>query len=204
MPKSIGIILTQVSIALFISITMTFTYISTASADNVISANLIIKPPGEAAPGVQLSFKGIVYNNPSFSRPPGTRMRCWIIQPDFTRVTESIDIDYPAPGKTAEINFIKRFTIPADAEHGTIYDFYLAYGIFYPISSKKSVQVKKPGFHLKPGKLKIRRKRHVPRADRKAINPQPEPPGKIKYKATPETGKVSINPQPEPPGKNKK
>ena len=132
---------TQINVALSIVVVLFFLFSNNVVADNVITGNLQITPSPNVTPGTQLGFKGIIFNNPDFLEPSGTRMRCWVVQPDFSRATESTDIDYPEAGKQVTINFAQKFTIPSNAKHGKIYDFFLIYGIYYPLSAKSSVKV---------------------------------------------------------------
>ncbi|MCD4740883.1 MAG: hypothetical protein K8R67_00160 [Desulfobacteraceae bacterium] len=141
MSKSLKIRWARISIALSIIMLMVFLFSGNGIAANVITANLNITPSANVSPGTQLNFKGSIFNNPAFSHPPGTRLRCWVVQPDFTRVTEPVDIDYPLPGQLVTIAFTDKFTIPSNAKHGKLYNFYLVYGIYYPISAKSSVTV---------------------------------------------------------------
>ena len=132
---------TQINVALSIVVVLFFLFSNNVAADNVITGNLQITPSPNVSPGTQLSFKGTIFNNPAFSDPPGTRMRCWVVQPDFSRATESVDIDSPAAGQQVTLNFAQKFTIPSNAKPGKIYDFFLVYGIYYPLSAKSSVKV---------------------------------------------------------------
>jgi hypothetical protein len=107
-------------------------------------------------------------------------MRCRIVKPDFTHVTETIDIDYPGPGHKVQLNFTNKFSIPDNAKNGTTYNFYLVYGIYYPLSAKASVKVIPNRLRLHNKKLPIKTKKFVNPRTKITINPQPEPPGKIK------------------------
>ncbi len=135
----------QANIVLLITILMFFSFSSNVIASNIFTANLLATPSANAKQGEQISFKAVMYNNPDFinkfSLSPGTLMRCWVIQPDFTRVTESIDIAYPQSGHHVNFNFTDKFTIPLDAGHGKIFDFHLVFSIYYPLSPKASVNV---------------------------------------------------------------
>ena len=145
MTKTLKFRQSQSIIVLLIAMFMLFSFSNNVTADDVFTANLLSTPPANAAPGGQISFKGVMYNNPAFStkysHPPGTNMRCWVMKPDFTKVTEPIDVLYPESGKQVHLNFKDKFTIPSDAAHGTIFDFYLVWAIYYPLGPKASVSV---------------------------------------------------------------
>jgi hypothetical protein len=141
MIKTLKLRQNQSIILLLIVMLMLFSFSNNVIADNVVTANLLTTPSANVKPGGQISFKGVIYNNPGFSQPPGTNMRCWVIQPDFHKATESIDVEYPESGKQATLNFTDKFTVPSDAVHGQIFDFYLVWGIYYPLSAKASVRV---------------------------------------------------------------
>jgi hypothetical protein len=131
---------------------MLLSFSSNVIANDIFTANLLTTPPANAAPGEKISFKGIIYNNPEFStkysHSPGATMRCWVIKPDFTKVTESIDVKYPESGKQVHLNFTDKFTVPSDAAHGTIFDFHLVWSIYYPLAPKASVNVVVTKFQL--------------------------------------------------------
>jgi hypothetical protein len=120
---------------------------STASADIPVTATLKATPSPTAKPGTVVKFQADVYYNPAFlakySKQPGFKMRVWVTRHDFSWISEKLDIDYPGMG-SVHVTFTNGFTIPSDAKLDQVFDFYLVWGIWYPISNKASVRVKLP------------------------------------------------------------
>lgn len=119
----------------------------TASADIPVTATLKATPSPTAKPGTVVKFEADIYYNPAFlaefSKSPGFIMRVWVTRHDFSWVSDKIDIQYPGMG-SVHVNFMNGFTIPSDAKLNQVFDFYLVFGIWYPISNKASVKVRFP------------------------------------------------------------
>ena len=118
-----------------------FLFCGVAGADNVVTATLNTTPSPTANPGDVLKFQANIFHNPGFNETPGTMMRVWVTTHDFSWVSDKLNIQYPGMGSVT-VNFANGFTIPPDAKGGQTFDFYLVYGIWYPISEKSSVKVK--------------------------------------------------------------
>lgn len=130
----------RVWIGLVVGILTIVMFYGAAGADNPVTANLKITPSPTVYPGGTLKFQATVFYNPDFSQQPGTMIRCWVTRHDFSWISEKRDIEYPGMG-TVTVNFTKGFTVPSTAKAGQVYDFYLVYGIWYPMSDKASVKV---------------------------------------------------------------
>ncbi len=118
-----------------------FIFCGVAGAANVVTATLKITPSPTVKPGDVLKFQATIFHNPAFDEAPGTMMRVWVTRHDFSWVSDKLDIQYPGMGSVT-VNFTKGFTIPSNAKGGQVFDFYLVYGIWYPISDKASVKVR--------------------------------------------------------------
>lgn len=134
-------------------------------ADNVITANLTTTPSSIVKPGGTVKFKAVTFYNANFPVQPGGIVRCWVTRHDFSWISEKRDIQYPAMGSVT-LNFTKGFTVPANAKSGDVFDFYLVYGIWYPISEKASVKVQVLQLKQKKPVLKIK---EVPKIKRRVI-----------------------------------
>jgi len=120
-----------------------YTLCGVAEAANVVTATLKITPSPTVKPGEVLKFQADIFYNPAFAETPSTIMRVWVTRHDFSWVSDKLDIQYPGMG-SVHVNFTNGFTIPSDAKGGQTFDFYLVYGIWYPISNKASVKVRIP------------------------------------------------------------
>ncbi len=109
-------------------------------AENVVTANLSVTPSPLAKPGAVVKFQADVFYNPDFDEPAGTRMRIFVTRSDFSWVSDKLDIEYPGMG-SVHVNFNNGFTVPANAPAGQVFDFYLVYGPWWPLSGKASVKV---------------------------------------------------------------
>ncbi len=112
-----------------------------ALAANVISSYLTVTPSAKVKPGTVVKFKATVYHNPDFTVPPGTKIECWVTRHDFSWKTEDRFPNYPGPGQQKLIYFTKGFTVPSNAKSTDTFDFYLVWGIYYPMSPKTSVKI---------------------------------------------------------------
>ena len=112
-----------------------------AMAATVISSILTVTPSTNVKPGSVVKFRARVYHNPAFTVPPGTKIECWVTRHDFSWKTEDRFPNYPGPGKQVFINFTKGFTVPANAKAADTFDFYLVWGIYYPMSPKTTVRI---------------------------------------------------------------
>lgn len=148
----------RLRIGLLVGVLAIFTFYSVALAADVITATLKITPSPNVRPGQSLKFQATIFNHPDFAQAPGTKIECWVTRHDFSWKTEDRFPNYPGPGQKVTINFTKSFTVPSDAQSGQVFDFYLVYGIWYPISEKASVKVVK--LILKKDTLKIQKQRH--------------------------------------------
>jgi hypothetical protein len=130
----------RAAIVLLAVILTGFIFAESSWADNVVTSNLKTTPLSIVRPGGTIKFRATVFNVPAFPVQPGGIVRCWVTRHDFSWISEKKDIQYPGTG-TVNVNFTKGFTVPSDAKSGDVFDFYLVYGIWYPISEKASVKV---------------------------------------------------------------
>jgi len=140
---------------LLVGVLAIFTFCGAVRAAPVVTANLNITPSPTVKPGDLLKFQAIISHNPAFDQTPGTKIRVWVTRHDFSWVSEKLDIEYPGMGSVT-VNFTKGFAIPSDAKSGQVFDFYLVWGIWYPMSDKASVKVM-----VFKRKLKVREKMKI-------------------------------------------
>ena len=119
------------------------TFCGVAKAAQVATANLTASPSPTAKPGAIVKFQADIYYNSAFGEAPGTMMRIFVTRSDYSWVSDKIDIQYPGFG-SVHVNFVNGFTIPANAQSGQVFDFYIVYGPWWVISNKASVKVSFP------------------------------------------------------------
>jgi len=119
-----------------------FAFCGVARSDNVVTANLKASPM-IARPGDTVQFAAEIFHNPAFPQAPGTTIRCWVTRDDFSWVSNKVDVKYPKPGMHEYAIFAStsKFPIPSNATSGQVFNFFLVYGIWYPMSEKVSVKV---------------------------------------------------------------
>jgi hypothetical protein len=136
-----------------------FTLCSVANAAQVATANLKAIHPVTVKPGTVIKFEADIYYNPAFGEPPGKKLRIFVTRSDYSWVSDKIDIVYPGTG-SVHVNFANGFTIPANAQPGQVFDFYIVYGPWWVMSNKASVKVTilihKPGSMTPVSKEKVR------------------------------------------------
>jgi hypothetical protein len=148
----------RLRIGLLAGVLVIFTFYCIAWSADVITATLKITPSPNVKPGQSLKFQATIFHNPAFPQSPGTKIECWVTRHDFSWKTEDRFINYPGPGQKVTVNFTKSYTVPSDAKSGQVFDFYVVYGIWYPISEKGSVKVIE--LILKKDTLKIQKQKN--------------------------------------------
>jgi hypothetical protein len=120
-----------------------FAFLGVVNAAQVATANLKAIYPVTVKPGTVVKFEADIYYNSAFGEAPGTMMRIFVTRSDYSWVSDKIDIQYPGFG-SVHVNFVNGFTIPANAQSGQVFDFYIVYGPWWVMSNKASVKVRFP------------------------------------------------------------
>jgi hypothetical protein len=130
----------QFFLGVFVGFLVLFIFSGIVDAAQVATSNLKAIHPVFVKPGTVVKFEADIYYNQAFGEPPGKRLRIFVTRSDYSWVSDKIDITYPASG-SVHVNFANGFTIPANAQPGQVFDFYIVYGPWWVMSNKASVKV---------------------------------------------------------------